>query len=133
MQADNLFYLDPHVVRPALSSRPSDAEVASCHSRRLRRLHVRDVDPSMMFAFLIRSHDEYAAWRSGVREVQGRGVVTVAPHDPNSNTASRDRGNSNDHNSDGNGGGGGSGRDSGERPEAVDEVISDISDDEQLC
>ena len=132
MQADNLFYLDPHVVRPALSRHPSDAEVASCHSRRLRRLHVGDVDPSMMFAFLIRSHDEYAAWRSGVREVQGRGVVTVAQRDPSANTANRDRGDSNDHNSNSNGGGSDSGG-GGERAAAVDEVISDISDDEQLC
>ncbi|KAF8533451.1 hypothetical protein BDD12DRAFT_946536 [Trichophaea hybrida] len=87
VQGDYLFYLDPHVVRPALRRRTSPEEytaeeVGTCHTMRLRRLHVRDVDPSMMFAFLIRDENEWQAWRRGVKEVQGRAVVTVADCEP---------------------------------------------------
>lgn len=118
VQGDYLFYLDPHVVRPAVTfknptspSRPSSSsspqspgssvssgptspgpgaasggisneDWESFHTSRLRRLHVKDVDPSMMFAFLIKSEEEWREFRQGVKEVQGRSVVHVGENEP---------------------------------------------------
>jgi cysteine protease ATG4 len=112
VQGDYLFYLDPHVVRPAFRKKSSPEEytaeeIETCHTMRLRRLHVRDVDPSMMFAFLIRDEKDWETWRRGVMEVQGRAVVTVGDKEPN--------------NADG----------GVVREEAVAEVISEDEDDEE--
>ena len=88
MQGDYLFYLDPHVVRPAfrLKKNPSEytsEEIETCHTMRLRRLHVKDVDPSMMLAFLIRDEKDWENWRHGAVEVQGRPVLLVGDTEPN--------------------------------------------------
>lgn len=85
-QASFLFYLDPHHTRPALPyhsdvGRYSD-DVESCHTSRLRRIHVREVDPSMLIGFLIRSEDDWLEWRRCVKHVQGKAVIHVADHDP---------------------------------------------------
>jgi cysteine protease ATG4 len=76
---------------------------------RLRRLHVRDMDPSMLFAFIIRDEIEWQEWRRGVIQVQGRSVITVGDTEP----------------------GGLSGQ-GALRQSAVDEIISDDEDDEGL-
>ncbi len=59
-----------------------DEEVNSCHSRRLRRVHIKEMDPSMLIAFLIRSEDEWRQWRRAVQEVQGKAVIHVTDHEP---------------------------------------------------
>lgn len=76
VQGDYFFYLDPHFTRTGIKhhENPADMtqeEVDSCHTRRLRRLHVKEMDPSMLLAFLIRDEDEWKAWRRGVEEVSG--------------------------------------------------------------
>ncbi|KAL0936666.1 cysteine protease ATG4 (peptidase family C54) [Colletotrichum truncatum] len=86
-QGSYLFYLDPHHTRPALPfhedpSKYSDADVASVHTRRLRRLHVRELDPSMLIGFLIKDEDDWTEWRRNVKHVQGKAVIHVADHDP---------------------------------------------------
>ncbi|KAA8894136.1 hypothetical protein FN846DRAFT_443007 [Sphaerosporella brunnea] len=79
-QGDWLFYLDPHVVRPALEANTEEG-VESCHTNRLRRLNIKDVDPSMMFAFLIRDEKEWEDWKE--RLVKGKGaVITVGEKEP---------------------------------------------------
>jgi len=82
-----LFYLDPHYPRPMLPYRenPEDytqEEVDSCHTRRLRHLHVEDLDPSMLIGFLIKDEDDWDTWKSAVKHVQGKAIITVSPHDP---------------------------------------------------
>ncbi|KAG9202177.1 Cysteine protease atg4 [Epicoccum nigrum] len=70
---------------PSPSDAPSSytpADVATCHTRRIRRLQIREMDPSMLLAFLITSEDDYAAWREGVQSVQGKCVVHVQDHEP---------------------------------------------------
>ncbi|KAJ0164911.1 putative cysteine protease atg4 [Colletotrichum tanaceti] len=86
-QGLHLFYLDPHHTRPALPfhtdpSHYSEADVDTVHTRRLRRLHVRELDPSMLVGFLIRDEDDWAEWRRNVKHVQGKAVIHVADHDP---------------------------------------------------
>ena len=87
VQGQWLFYLDPHHPRPALPYRenPNDyttEELGSCHTRRLRHLHVEDMDPSMLIGFLIKDEDDWDTWKSAVKHVQGKSIITVSPHDP---------------------------------------------------
>lgn len=58
----------------------ADDDIDSCHTSRLRRIHVREVDPSMLIGFLIRSEDDWLEWRRCVKHVQGKAVIHVADH-----------------------------------------------------
>lgn len=82
-----LFYLDPHFTRPALPfhedvNQYAKEDIDSCHTRRLRRLHVREMDPSMLIGFLIKDEDDWDTWKESVKYVQGKAIITVADHDP---------------------------------------------------
>ncbi|KAL8683064.1 MAG: hypothetical protein Q9186_000974 [Xanthomendoza sp. 1 TL-2023] len=86
-QADNFFFLDPHQPRQALARRNdvteySKADIDSCHNRRLRRLPLQEMDPSMLIGFLIRDKGDWDDWRRRVTEVQGKPVVHVADTEP---------------------------------------------------
>ncbi|KKA29287.1 hypothetical protein TD95_002523 [Thielaviopsis punctulata] len=82
-----LFYLDPHITQPALKyhddvSEYSTEEIATYHTRRLRKLHVKEMDPSMLIGFLIRDENEWRDWRAGLKHVQGRPVISVFDTNP---------------------------------------------------
>ncbi|CAJ0551587.1 Ff.00g055660.m01.CDS01 [Fusarium sp. VM40] len=82
-QGSFLFYLDPHHTRPALPyhedpTEYTSEEIASCHTARLRRIHVREMDPSMLIGFLIRSEDDWQDWKRRVKHVQGKSIIHVA-------------------------------------------------------
>ncbi|KAM0551935.1 hypothetical protein ACHAPJ_008043 [Fusarium lateritium] len=82
-QGSFLFYLDPHHTRPALPyhedpTEYTSEEIASCHTSRLRRIHVREMDPSMLIGFLIRSEDDWYNWKRCVKHVQGKSIIHVA-------------------------------------------------------
>ncbi|KAJ9665966.1 Cysteine protease atg4 [Coniosporium apollinis] len=86
-QADHFFYLDPHTPRPFLPLHANlddytTEDIDSCHTRRLRRIHVREMDPSMLIAFLIRDEEDWKDWRQGIQEVQGKAIINVADHEP---------------------------------------------------
>lgn len=88
VQGDTFFYLDPHQARPLLPYRANPDEYApeeieTCHTRRLRRLNLREMDPSMLLAFLIKDEADWKEWRRGVSEVQGKKVINVADSEPN--------------------------------------------------
>lgn len=87
IQGDQFFYLDPHITRPALryNSNPADftaEEMDSCHTRRLRRLPLKDMDPSMLIAFLIKDEEDWRSWRSEMGNASGKPVVHVADTEP---------------------------------------------------
>ena len=87
VQGDQFFYLDPHITRPALrlhsnSAELTNEEVASCHTRRLRRLALGDMDPSMLIAFLIQDEDDWREWRKAVSEAPGKPVINIADTEP---------------------------------------------------
>ena len=87
IQGDQFFYLDPHVTRPGLRLclDPADLtqeEVDSCHTRRLRRLPLKDMDPSMLIAFLIKDEEDWKSWRRGISDASGKPVVHVADSEP---------------------------------------------------
>lgn len=87
VQGQWLFYLDPHHPRPALPYHydPKDyttEQLDSCHTRRLRHLHIEDMDPSMLIGFLIKDEDDWDLWKSSVKHVQGKAIIHVSAHDP---------------------------------------------------
>ncbi|KAF3047440.1 Cysteine protease atg4 [Didymella heteroderae] len=68
------------VPSPADSYTPSD--ISTCHTRRIRRLQIREMDPSMLLAFLVTSEEDYEKWKEGVQSVQGKCVVHVQDCEP---------------------------------------------------
>jgi len=87
VQGSDFFYLDPHQTRPALPFQGNlddytQEDIDSCHTRRLRRIHIKEMDPSMLLAFLIRDEDDWKNWRRAVQEVQGKAVIHVADRNP---------------------------------------------------
>lgn len=108
-----------------LPADPSAEDVATCHTRRLRKLDITEMDPSMLLGFLINSEDEWREWRQTVtatlppRERDGetikqKQIVHIHDHEPGYGPGTTDGA-------------------QGERREAVDEVQScDESDDETI-
>ncbi|KAL1983071.1 hypothetical protein VTN96DRAFT_484 [Rasamsonia emersonii] len=78
----HFFYLDPHHTRPALPYRGlgcpyTKEELDSCHTRRLRRLHIQDMDPSMLIGFLIKDEDDWADWKRRISSTEGKAIIHV--------------------------------------------------------
>jgi cysteine protease ATG4 len=96
-QSDSFFYLDPHATRSALPQDPTSEDIGTCHTRRVRRLGMAEMDPSMLLGFLVRSREDFEDWRRAVSEVQGKAIIHVHDTEPRYATGP-------------------------ERPEAVDEV-----------
>lgn len=87
VQGDSFFYMDPHQTRAALPLYENAAdytkeEIDSCHTRRLRRLSIKDMDPSMLMAFLIKDEADWRQWRESVSDVKGKPVVHLADTEP---------------------------------------------------
>lgn len=86
-QGPNLFYLDPHHTRPALPYHTNvdeytPEEVDSCHTRRLRLINVKEMDPSMLLGFLINTEDEWHSWRSAIASLPGKAIIHIADKYP---------------------------------------------------
>ncbi|KAG6041474.1 hypothetical protein E4U39_006557 [Claviceps sp. Clav50 group G5] len=86
-QGHFLFYLDPHHTRKALPyhtdvTRYRKEDIDSCHTSRLRRIHVREIDPSMLVGFLIHNEEDWFQWRRRIEHVQGESIIHVADHHP---------------------------------------------------
>lgn len=95
-QESCLFYLDPHHTRPALAFYPetdkyADHEIASCHTSRLRKMHVREMDPSMLIGFLVRNEEDWLDWRQRVEHFQGKSVIQVAKQEPRNQESANER------------------------------------------
>lgn len=81
-QADHLFYLDPHTTRPLLPASPSEADIATCHTRRLRLIQLEDMDPSMLLGFLIRDEADYNDWKAAIEATPPTRIVHVYKEEP---------------------------------------------------
>jgi cysteine protease ATG4 len=97
VQGDSFFFLDPHTTQPALgwhekSDEYSKDEIDTCHTRRLRRLNIKSMDPSMLIAFLIKDEADWKKWRTAVTHTQGKPVVHVADaeHAPSGSRVERE-------------------------------------------
>ncbi|RDW87214.1 cysteine protease ATG4 [Aspergillus mulundensis] len=88
VQGSHFFYLDPHHTRPASKhSEPSsytEEEVDTYHTRRLRRLNIQDMDPSMLIGFLIKDEDDWKDWQDRVTSMEGKPIITIMNNDTTS-------------------------------------------------
>ena len=57
-------------------------EVDSCHTRRLRRISIEEMDPSMLIAFLIRDEADWTAFRKRISETPGKPLVHISDVSP---------------------------------------------------
>jgi cysteine protease ATG4 len=92
VQGDQFFYLDPHHTRTALPRYDnvedySIDEIDSCHTRRLRRLHIRDMDPSMLIAFLIQTEADWYSWRDALEKFPAKPVIRISSVEPMAHAA----------------------------------------------
>ncbi|KAL2219026.1 putative autophagy cysteine endopeptidase Atg4 [Thermoascus aurantiacus ATCC 26904] len=83
VQGSYFFYLDPHHTRAALPLHNigdvySKEELDSYHTRRLRRLHIKDMDPSMLIGFLIKDEQDWEDWKRRVTSVEGKPIVHIS-------------------------------------------------------
>lgn len=90
VQDSYLFFLDPHTTRPTLPSRRPDEpytpeELDSYHTRRLRRLHIKDMDPSMLIGFLIKDETDWADWKTRVQSTTGKPIIHILAEEPQPN------------------------------------------------
>ncbi|THC91435.1 hypothetical protein EYZ11_009102 [Aspergillus tanneri] len=81
-QGSYFFYLDPHNTRPAIPFREpgvpySEEEIDTYHTRRLRRIHIKDMDPSMLIGFLIKDENDWLDWKARVAAVHGTPIIHV--------------------------------------------------------
>ncbi|KAM3422064.1 Cysteine protease [Cercospora zeina] len=81
-QGDAFFYLDPHYTRPMLSPQPSGEDIETCHTRRIRKLPLSEMDPSMLLGFLIHSKEEFEQWKKAVSEMPGKAIIHVHDTEP---------------------------------------------------
>ncbi|KAJ5198413.1 uncharacterized protein N7498_007530 [Penicillium cinerascens] len=82
VQDSHLFFLDPHFTRPTTPPRrPDEAytseEMDTYHTRRLRRIHIKDMDPSMLIGFLIRDETDWADWKERVKSTPGKAIIHI--------------------------------------------------------
>lgn len=87
VQNDTFFYLDPHETRPALPYHSSSAdytpeEIATCHTRRLRGLDIKEMDPSMLMSFLIRDELDWEDFKRRINDVRGKKIVNIYAKEP---------------------------------------------------
>lgn len=87
VQDNYYFYLDPHHTRNALryitpTQMYTDEELNSCHTRRLRRLHVKDMDPSMLLGFLIKDEADWTSWKEKINSRTGKQIVHIFQKKP---------------------------------------------------
>jgi cysteine protease ATG4 len=81
-QGDSFFYLDPHTTRPMLSPQPSREDIETCHTRRVRKLPLAEMDPSMLLGFLVRSRDDFDEWRKAIAELPGKAIIHIHDAEP---------------------------------------------------
>lgn len=86
-QGSSFFYLDPHQPRPALPYHEDAAEYTadetdSCHTRRLRKITIEEMDPSMLIAFLFQDEADWISWRRTVSEAPGKAIFHVSDSPP---------------------------------------------------
>ncbi|KAL4882309.1 cysteine protease atg4 [Aspergillus karnatakaensis] len=80
-QGAHFFYLDPHTTQPTIAHKSGDLfpkeEVDTYHTRRLRRLHVQDMDPSMLIGFLIKDEEDWKNWKTRVAATAVKSIINV--------------------------------------------------------
>ncbi|CAG8428682.1 unnamed protein product [Penicillium salamii] len=83
VQDSHLFFLDPHTTRPTTAHHPetlyTPEELDSFYTTRLRRIHIKDMDPSMLIGFLIRDEADWIDWKTRIQTSPGKPIVHIFP------------------------------------------------------
>lgn len=73
MQGDELLYLDPHFSRPALETKHIDEyneqDLETYHCAIPRKIHISQLDPSMLLGYYCRTQADFDAFCERVSEV----------------------------------------------------------------
>lgn len=71
-QGEYLFYLDPHFPHPCIeASSASDLtteNVNSFHTTKIRKLHLKEMDPSMLVGILVKDLGDWISWKESVAQ-----------------------------------------------------------------
>lgn len=83
VQDSHLFFLDPHTTRPTTAYHPdqlyTQEELDSYYTTRLRRIHIKDMDPSMLIGFLIKNEDDWLDLKKRIQTSTGKPIVHISP------------------------------------------------------
>ncbi|KAK5942534.1 Cysteine protease atg4 [Knufia obscura] len=87
VQNSTFFYLDPHETRSALPYHEDPGqytveEIGTCHTRRLRGLDIKEMDPSMLMGFLIRDESDWEDFKRRINDVRGKKIVNIWEREP---------------------------------------------------
>lgn len=89
-QGDYLFYLDPHYPQHSLEFDEDSQKVKSietCHTKKIRKIHISEVDPSMLIGILIKNEDEWNNWKSKIKD--SNTIIHISPGNLNSEMLNR--------------------------------------------
>lgn len=86
-QGDYLFYLDPHIPQAALvetqengSVSPPRLDTSTVHTNKIRKIHMSEIDPSMLLGFLIKTKEEWDSWKSKIQNPEHKNkIVHISP------------------------------------------------------
>lgn len=79
-QGEQLFYLDPHQPKPAVKT--TDKDTTSFHSSRIWKLHLKEMDPSMLVGFYITSEADWETFKGSLtasKEKTSSQIVHIHP------------------------------------------------------
>ncbi|KAL0083106.1 hypothetical protein F4703DRAFT_1095013 [Phycomyces blakesleeanus] len=73
LQGDELIYLDPHFSRPALETKNvseySEKDLSTYHCPIPRKIHITQVDPSMLLGFYCQTQEDFDIFCSQISEI----------------------------------------------------------------
>ncbi|SCU98466.1 LAMI_0F14774g1_1 [Lachancea mirantina] len=79
---DYLLYLDPHSPQTDLAGIESPVEkLRSVHYARFNKMHISEMDPSMLIGVLIQGRDDWLQWRNSVENSQIFHVSATRPQE----------------------------------------------------
>ncbi|VEU23662.1 DEKNAAC105025 [Brettanomyces naardenensis] len=88
-QGDYLFYLDPHVPQKALILDTDSEDVLeeeflpTVHTSEIRKLHLSQMDPSMLIGLLITSHEDYLSLKESIKSFEAmERFINIYPKRP---------------------------------------------------
>lgn len=77
-QGEQLFYLDPHQPKPAVKT--TDKDTTSFHSSRIWKLHLKEMDPSMLVGFYVSSKEDWEVFKASLTSESGASqIVHIHP------------------------------------------------------
>ncbi|KAI8342764.1 hypothetical protein BC941DRAFT_147858 [Chlamydoabsidia padenii] len=88
LQDDELIYIDPHFSRPALETKSlvdyTEQDLATYHCTIPRKIHISQLDPSMMLGFYCRTQEDFDIFCEQISQIGQRysAIFTVEEQAP---------------------------------------------------